>query len=196
MNKKMQPTKRFKLSVLKSWHIFVLAGVFLIVGVFALRQNNFTMIRLREAVTKADQDNGDVEAALQALRKHVYSHMNTDLSSGSNAIKPPIQLKARYERLASAEQERIKQANAKVTADGEAKCSAQHPGAGFNAPRVACVQEYVRTNGSSATSVPDGLYKFDFVSPSWSPDIAGWSLVISIGLFALGGATVLFNRLR
>ncbi len=196
MNKKIQPTKHLNFSALKAWHVLLVAAVFLVIGIFALRQNNFTMIKLREAVTKADQENGDVEAALQALRKHVYSHMNTDLSSGSNAIKPPIQLKARYERLASAEQERIKQANAKVTADGEAKCSAQYPGAGFNAPRVACVQEYVRTNGSSAMGIPDSLYKFDFVSPSWSPDLAGWSLVISFCLFILGGARLLFNRLR
>ena len=26
----------------------------------------------------------------------------------------------------------------------------------------------------------EGLYKFDFVSAKWSPDLAGWSLVVAV----------------
>lgn len=170
---------------IKPWYFLLTALIFALISIAALRANNTTMLRLRDAVVAADQKNGDVEGALQDLRRHVYGHMNTDLSSGNNAIKPPIQLKARYERLAAADQERLKQANSAVTTQAEATCSAQFPATGYNAPRVACVQEYVRTKASTASTIPDSLYKFDFVSPRWSPDLAGVSLVLSLASFIL-----------
>lgn len=175
-----------KLYGIKPWYFLVIGSVFLVIAIIALRQNNMTMIRLRDAVIAADQQDGDVEKALQDLRRHVYSHMNTNLTSGKNSIKPPIQLKARYDRLATVEQERIKQQNAQITATAEAKCASQFPSSGYNAPRVACVQEYVRANAVSASAIPDALYKFDFVSPRWSPDLAGISLLLSGVSYALG----------
>lgn len=168
----------------KAWYFLIPAIIFGMLAVNGLRSNYSTMVTLRESVYKADEQNGDVETALNNLRSHVYSHMNTNLTSGSNPIKPPIQLKARYERLVAAEQERIKAQNAQVTAQGEQVCAAQFPDAGYNAPRVACVQEYVGVNGVKARDIPDQLYKFDFISPRWSPDLAGYSLIFS-GLFII-----------
>ena len=51
--------------------------------------------------------------------------------------------------------------------------------AGFD---TACVQNYVVNHGGAQTNanVPAGLYEFDFVSPTWSPDLAGWSLLATI----------------
>lgn len=143
------------------------------------------MVKLREAVYTADQQNGDVEAALTKLRAHVYGHMNTNLTSGSNPIKPPIQLKTRYERLVAAEAENIKAANAQIDAKAEQICSQQFPAGGFNAPRVACIQDYVGANATKARVIPDQLYKFDFVSPRWSFDLAGISIVLSLIFFIL-----------
>jgi hypothetical protein len=28
--------------------------------------------------------------------------------------------------------------------------------------------------------IPEALYKFAFVSPRWSPDLAGWSMLVSL----------------
>lgn len=161
----------------------------------ALRQNAFTTNKLREAVTVADQQNGDVEKALQDLRRHVYGHMNTNLTTGANPIKPPIQLKYRYERLMAAEQERMKTSNQQVTAKAESVCGQQFPGGGFNAPRVACIQDYVAANAVKAGGVADDLYKFDFVSPRWSPDLAGWSMVVASILGLLFVVRVAVSRL-
>lgn len=141
------------------------------------------MVELRNAVNVADKENKDVEKALQDLRAHVHGHMNTNLASGNVAIKPPIQLKYRYERLQAQEAERVKAVNAKVSADGEARCGAQFPSGGFNPARVKCVQDYVATNAVTDSSIADDLYKFDFVSPKWSPDLAGISLVLFIITF-------------
>jgi len=170
---------------LKAWYFLVPAIIFALLAVHGLRSNYSKMVELREEVYKVDQADGDIETALRNLREHVYGHMNTNLTSGNNAIKPPIQLKARYERLAAGEKERIKAANAQISAQGEQVCAQQFPAAGFNAPRVACAQDYLARNAVKESPVTESLYKFDFISPRWSPDLAGFSIVLSLIFFIL-----------
>ena len=164
--------------------LFVISGI---VAVYGLRHNNQTMVQLRSEVYATDQAGGDVNGALNTLREYVYGHMNTNLSSGGNAIKPPIQLKYTYERLLEAQQQTASTSSGQIYTDAQAYCQAQIPanvsisGRG----RIACVQDYVTGHGVKTTPIPTGLYQFDFVSPTWSPDLAGWSLVIS-GLTGLG----------
>jgi hypothetical protein len=174
-----------RFAFLKAWYFLVLAILFAVLAVQGLRDNYSKMVELREAVYVADRENGDVEVALRDLREHVYGHMNTNLSSGNNAIKPPIQLKNQYEKLASVEQDKVKARNSQVAARAEQVCAQQFPGGGYNAPRVTCIQDYVAANAAKADAVPDSLYKFDFVSPRWSPDLAGVSMVLSVLFFTL-----------
>lgn len=164
----------------KLTYFLIISLFFWLISVYGLRANYSKMVELRNAVNTADKNNGDVELALRNLREHVYSHMNTNLASGNVAIKPPIQLKYRYERLQVQESERVKSVNAKVAADGEAICGASYPAGGFNPNRVKCVQDYVSANAVKENSVADDLYKFDFVSPKWSADLAGISLVLGV----------------
>lgn len=173
-----------KLQPLNHWLFFGLFLVSSLLSVYALRANNLEMVRLREAVVRADETNGDVEKALQTLRQHVHGHMNTNLSSGDFAIKPPIQLKYRYERLITAERERVAAVNAKIYTDAQADCERRFPAGLSGSGRIPCIQEYVTAHGAKEQPIPDELYKFDFVSPIWSPDLAGWSMVLS-GLLLL-----------
>jgi len=172
----------------KAWYLLILAVFFLALGIVGLRDNYSTMVKLREAVAKADQQNGDVETALRDLRQHVYAHMNTELSSGNVAIKPPIQLTHRYQRLSEREAGRVKKVNQQVRARGEKLCARKFPAGGFNSPRVQCVAEYTRVNSTDGKTIPSELYKFDFISPGWSPDFAGINLLLSL-LFFAGFAT-------
>lgn len=142
------------------------------------------MVKLRAAVFVADQKNGDIEGALQKLRKYVYAHMNTNLSSGANAVKPPIQLKYQYERLNAANTAAYQVASAKMLDDAQNTCIAQNPGSVFSQARSTCAREYAAAHPVPQKSIPEDLYKFDFLSPIWSPDLAGWSIVLS-GLFLL-----------
>jgi hypothetical protein len=161
------------------WVFLVLFAVTGCISVVALRHNNETMINLRNAVYAADKNNGNVEASLDKLRAYVYSHMNTNLSSGGNAIKPPIQLKYSYERLQTAETQRVAAVNAQVTPDAQNYCAAQNPGsdATVKSNRFDCARDYLSSHTAQASPIPTALYEYDFVSPSWSPDTAGWSLV-------------------
>lgn len=150
------------------------------VFVFAYRQNNLTALELRDRLLQVDAQDGDVEAALLDLREFTYTHMNANLSGGEGGIYPPIQLKYRYERLVTAEQARVESVNAQIYTEAQAHCEALMP-TGVSRDRVPCIQEYVTARGvDEPRQIPDGLYKFDFLSPVWSPDLAGWSLVVSL----------------
>lgn len=165
---------------------YFLAG-FIIFGslfVYSFRQNNIKMIELRQAVFEADQQNKDLEGALFDLRSHVYGHMNTSLTSSDNAIRPPIQLKHQYERLVAVEQTRTDQANAALRAEAEAVCAQHFPVTANVTGREPCIQGIINERGISPRPIPKELYQFDFVSPVWSPDVAGFSLLLT-GLFGI-----------
>jgi hypothetical protein len=175
----------------KTWLYLFLATA--IICVLALRHNNQTMASLRDDVYAADKSSGDVNTALNKLRAYVYAHMNTSLSSGGNNIKPPIQLKYTYQRLYDAQANQVQSANQQIYTDAELYCQSINK-AYFGTTRVPCVQNYVINHGIKAASIniPAGLYEFDFVSPAWSPDLAGFSLAASfifLAAFLLRGGT-------
>lgn len=154
--------------------IVITAGV----AVYSLRQNNLNAIALRDEVLKVDKENGDIEKALRDLREYVYSHMNTELSSPNGAY-PPVQLKYRYERLMAA-QKASQPNNGALATQAQAYCESQIP-TGRSLNRIECIENYMTTHGTTNSKpIPDSLYKFDFASPAWSPDLAGWSLVLLV----------------
>ncbi len=152
-------------------------------GLMALRNNNVTMIELRDKVYQADMQNSDVETPLRELRQYIHSHMNTDPASGSNAIRPPIQLKYRYERLVAAEKQRVADTNTRVYTEAQAYCERQNPNSVSGGSRVPCIEQYVSQNGVRENPIPDSLYKFDFVSPRFTFDVAGSALLLAAVLF-------------
>lgn len=170
---------------IKPSYLLVAFVVMLSISVVALRQNNQGMVTRRQAVYEADEKNGDVEAALRELREYVHAHMNTSLSTGENSVYPPIQLKHTYERLLAAENEQIRALNQRIYTDAQAHCERLHPESVSGGPRVPCIRDYVSARGVQTRDIPDSLYKFDFVSPRWSPDLAGWGLIISAVLGVL-----------
>jgi hypothetical protein len=168
------------------WYLLAIFLVFAAVAVLALRQNNLTMVKLRDHVYTADKNNQDVEGALQKLRSYVYGHMNTKLASGDEAVYPPIQLKYTYERLQTAAQTQAQQNNSQTYNDAQKYCEQQDSTDFSGRNRVPCVEQYVSEHGVKVATIPDAMYKFDFVSPSWSPDLAGFSVALAaITLFLL-----------
>lgn len=184
MNKRRLNYEYKRLKKIKSRYLLVVAVFFLVLGIQGLRHNYSQMVKLRTAVAVADEQNGDVETALRELREFVYNHMNTDLSSGNVSIKPPIQLKYRYERLAKAEQKKTDKLNEAVKKRGEEICVKRFPGTLFNSKRVNCTASYISDHSAKQNPIPPELYKFDFVSPLWSADFAGISLLFSLVFFA------------
>jgi hypothetical protein len=156
---------------------------FVILSIVGLTLNSNGAKERYDALIAVDQAGGDVEEALNELRVYIYSHMNTQIGS-ELGIHPPIQLKGTYERLVAAEEERIRVANEKVYEDAQTFCEQNNPAGSLRTSRVPCVEEYVLNNGVEANVIEDDFYKFDFVPPRWSADLAGISILLA-GIFGL-----------
>lgn len=181
---------------IRPWYFVIAIIVSASISIVALRHNNIQALKLRDNVLAVDQKNGDVESALKKLREYVYDHMNTNLAVPGGAY-PPIQLKYRYERLVAAEKERVTAVNAKLYTEAQAHCEAQMP-TGRSLYRIDCIQGYITEHGAAVEkAVPDALYKFDFVPPTWSPDLAGFMLLLTGALivaFVIRTALVLWLK--
>lgn len=174
---------------IRPWYFLVLALLTGAVCVAALRANNLHMAGLRQAVYTADKNGSGVTQALQSLQVYVTTHMNTDLSTGPNAPYPPIQLQYTYDRAVQAAGQAATMANTQIYTDAQHYCEQQDPTDFSGRNRVPCVQQYIESHGVNLPTIADGLYQFDFVSPSWSPDLAGWSLIVTL-LSLFGGISL------
>lgn len=162
---------------IKPWYLLIIAVVSTLMCVFALRANNEHMITLRNDVYSADKNDGDVQTALRSLQAYVTAHMNTNLSAGPNAVYPPIQLKYTYERLIKAQTDSTNAND--VYTQAQQYCEGQNSRDFSGRNRVPCIEQYVNEHTATKANIPDALYKFSFVSPKWSPDLAGWSMLIA-----------------
>jgi len=172
---------------IKVRYFLIIAILFFIVSIFALRNNNETMISLRNQLYAADKSGQNVQQALDRLQAYVMSNMNTNLSSGDDSVYPPIQLKYSYERAVEAQSKELAKANVGLYTRAEDYCQTIIPEGTVDflgGPRVPCIEHYVMQHGEQVTPVSPSLYEFDFVTPIWSPDLAGISMLVG-GLFTL-----------
>lgn len=180
----------------RAWLILFLACG--LISLAALRHNNQTMVKLRDAVYSADKNGGDVNAALNNLSHYVYTHMNTNLSDGTNGIYPPIQLQYTYQRLLEAQAGKLQESNQKVYSAAQNYCRSVGQSS-WGLSTITCIQNYVVNHGvkSAATiNIPQGLYEFAFISPTWSPDLAGWSVLATIIFLLAFMAKLAYGRLN
>jgi hypothetical protein len=184
MDKKYLHHTWTKFRAVRPWYFLVLAVVSSGICIYALRSNNLTMVKLRNDVYTVDKNNGDVNAALKSLQAYVTAHMNTNLSN-SGGVYPPIQLQYTYERLQQAANQQAGGTNQALYTDAEYYCQQQDPTDFSGHNRVPCIEKYVQDHGLQVTSIPASLYEFNFLSPTWSPDLAGWSMVASALLLLL-----------
>lgn len=157
----------------------VVTIAFVVLSIFGLKQNSQGAVDRFEALKAVDAAGGDVESALNDLREYIYSHMNTKIGNDLG-IYPPIQLNGTYERLVLAEQERVSAVNSKLEPEAIAYCEAQNPTGFSGRYRIDCIEKYKDENGAKEQPIEDDFYKFDFVPPLWSPDMAGISIIAAI----------------
>ncbi len=163
-----------------------------IVAGYTLRQNNLTMLRLREEVFTADETGVEVNERLIALQQYVTTHMNTELPKLGE--EKAIQLKKTYETLVSAETARVSAERQRIATEATTYCEATLPSVRLT-ERVGCVASYTAARPVSEKPIPKELYTFDFVSPAWSPDIAGFSLALFLALSASIGIAIIVKIL-
>jgi hypothetical protein len=183
MNKRKLHHTWTRFRAVKPWYFLALAVISVIVCALALRANNQHMVKLRDTVYSADKNGTDVQKPLRDLQAYVTRHMNTNLNAGNSSVYPPIQLKYTYERLVQA-QRQSDPANSQLYSEAQAYCEQQNHTDVSGRNRIPCIEQYVQsrspTQVPSAAKIPDALYKFAFVTPKWSADPAGWSLLASV----------------
>lgn len=145
------------------------------------------MVERRSAVIAADEagNQDDIIRRLYDLQHYVSSHMNTDMGKG-------VYLEASYKRDS---QKVLDAASSQQNANGNIYKKAQEVCAprfsGYSAAYLQCttseLAKYPAANDLiSAAKLPVAdSYLHDFVSPVWSPDFAGWSVVVCLILALL-----------
>lgn len=147
------------------------------------------MIERRTAVTAADEA-GDSEVTINRLydlQRYVTAHMNTDMGKG-------LYLEASYKRDVQAVYDRASQdsnPNGNIYKKAQDVCAPQF--SRYSYAYLQCttgeLAKYpAATDPVTAVKLPRAdSYLHVFVSPLWSPDFAGWSIIVCalIGLMII-----------
>ena len=187
-NKRELYHRLLQLRHIKTWQLLIMLVLALIVTASLLRMNNLGMIERRAAVIQTDEsgDTGAIRKTLLELQHYVTRHMNTSLGSG-------VYLSASYDRDREAAIQRaadVTNPNSAIYQQASVECRARWQGgvASFRNDYVTCVVEKV-----SALSAAQNLateadlprldnYRYNFVSPLWTPDVAGFAVLFCVVL--------------
>lgn len=170
-----------QLQVIKTWQLIVLLVLMLFVSATFLRMNNVGMISRRNAVAAADKsgDIDQIQQRLYDLQRYSAAHMNAD----SGVMYLQDQYNRDVQRQAEAASTTGSTKALEIRRAAEDVCKPQ-----FNGWSPAYVQCYVNElNKHPSDEITEqlappssALYRYSFVSPLWSPDFAGFSLLISL----------------
>ena len=191
--------KRLKqIQLLKNWQLFILLLLVIFVDLTALRLNNVGMVRRREAVEAADKA-GDVEAARKAtieLANYVYNHMNSGgivYSDETHWFKVNREVKIVWANIYESDMRKAEQIareaesnnpNGNIFKKAEEACRPRFHG-GYSLAYQQCIldeqNKYPASNqGQIKAQYPNiSEYTYNFVTPLWSPDLAGWTTLLA-----------------
>jgi hypothetical protein len=168
-----------QLQRVKTWQLLIIFILMAFVAATFLRLNSIEMAQRREGVLAADKT-GDVttiQNRLYDLQRYVAMHMNSNTEQ--------FYLEQQYRRDVQKAVDAAKDdgnPNGNVNVKAEAVCRPQ-----FTVWSSAYVQCFANELSKYPPS-PDptqnvtlpsvGLYRHDFASPLWTPDFAGWSVLV------------------
>lgn len=165
---------------IKTWQLIILLVIVGFIAATFLRLNNIGMVHRRDAVISADTS-GNQEALINRLydlQRYVASHMNTDLGRG-------VYLESSYNRDFQMWQENqygTTNPNGNIYKKAQEVCAPQF--SSYSYAYLQCTTNELAkypaaSDPASDTSKPrqEG-YIHAFTSPVWSPDFAGWSVLV------------------
>lgn len=185
MADKKQAKRSIKqLQRIKTWQLVVLLVLSSFVSATFLRLNNIGMIERRDAVLSADET-GNVETTtsrLYDLQRYVSAHMNADMSGG-------VYLEASYKRDSKTAYDRASDdtnSNGNIYKKAQAVCAPKF--SYYSYAYLQCTTDELAKYPASSNLIDSvnlpraDSYKHVFVSPVWSPDFAGWSVLVSLAI--------------
>ena len=192
IDKKKTKFRIKRLSQIKTWQLVVLLIMSGFISATFLRLNNVGMVERRESVENADKagDIVNLQQRLYDLQRYVSTHMNAD--PGKIALDHTY--KQMYDRKLKEFEEEIKnQSNNDTVSKVRAVCDARARQGGYGRattqadPRyVSCInEEWEKYPAAKVANLQFEApstepYYHTFVSPIWSADYAGWSLLVTI----------------
>lgn len=171
-----------QLKRVKTWQLLILLILAVFIAATFLRLNNIGMVERREAVVSADeQGNGDVIIQrLYDLQRYVSAHMNTDMGKG-------VYLEHAYNRDYTAWQSDAygdRNPNGNVYKKAQEVCEPRF--SYYSAAYLQCTTDELAkypaadAPGTDSSAPRADAYLHSFASPLWSPDFAGWSVVVCV----------------
>ena len=194
-----------RIEKVKTWQLVIVLVMLGFVAATFLRLNNIGMIERREAVMVADREGDKIllERRLYDLQRYVSSHMNTD--PGRIALDHSYQrdndkLKEEFAR----QSESNPHGNVYKLAADACDPIGQAQGWRWPDPRYTnCINNELSKYPASSQlaaqfkPLPVAPYYHTFASPLWSPDFAGWSIVVfGVVLLMIIGRLVALAVLR
>lgn len=182
----MERTRRLQLDIkrlsqLKTWQLLLLLMLAAFITATFLRLNNVGMIERRDAVLSADKagDVADIARRIVDLQRYSAAHMNADTGR--------IELVEQYKRDATklmAAAGGSTNPNGNIYAAADAVCKPQFHG--YSIGYQNCYMAELNKHPAapqlvSQLKMPDAaLYRYEFISPLWTADWAGWSVLICL----------------
>ncbi len=170
------------IQAVKTWQLLILLVLALFISATFLRLNNTGMLARRAAVVNADK-NGNADemmARLADLQSFTTSHMNADTGV--------FDLQEQYNRdvkavIASASGNTDGYDSPQARAD--AICNPNLQTRGYSKAYQDCMLRELSREGQvidpAKIVLPSPLlYRYTFASPLWSPDFAGWSVLVAL----------------
>jgi len=172
--------------LLATWKLVLILVLMLFIAATLLRLSNIGMVSRRDAVIAADKagDKQQLADRLSELKQYVFSHMNASTD---------FYLNYQYQRDAKAAITAASQANSanpngNVNEKAAQVCDAlaRQFGWGYSTPYFNCfVNELAKYPGSNTLEVKaklpsTALYYISFVSPLWTPSLAGLAVLICL----------------
>lgn len=178
-----------RLSRVKTWQLFALLILVGFVAATFLRLNNIEMVQRRTAVLNADKS-GDTEAIknrLIELQRYVAAHMNTDMGT--------IYLEHQYQRDIDAANARAvgdDNPNGNIFKKAQEVCAPRFSNLGtYSLPYQQCVVNELNKYPAASQLTSElrlpkaNSYRHSFISPLWSPDFAGFSVLMCLLIIIL-----------
>lgn len=173
---------------LKTWQLVIILALIMVVVATAWRMNNVQMLRRLDAVLAADEDLDEAKAqqALEQLRDYSLNHMNASTGLVSLVKIYERDAKKELERVSNAQESSDAYKQISVTCDPNSELVGQYWWAYVECWKTELAklppQEEVDAEPNFA---PKEMYEYNFVSPLWAPDFAGWTTLVAILLVIL-----------
>lgn len=185
----MADKRRVKKSIkqlqrIKTWQLLILLVLVGMLSATFLRLNNIGMVERRTAVFQSDKsgDKTTLMNNLYSLQRWSASHMNA--STGALYLEHTYNRDVeRAVKKANSNTSNISKVAARARKAADAICQQRFSGYGVGYSQCFAA-EFAKAAPSqsdqlAAPELPKpSLYRHEFISPMWSPDFAGWSLVV------------------